>query len=293
MSPDRNTRLKAIKEEMSQAGVQDPAKDISIISAYVSEKAGSREDAAWEDTLIPLLERRIKREPWERIVGRADFFEKSYQLTPNVFKPAFETETVVEHALIAAEALNRPLRILDLGTGTGCMLITLLSKLPHATGVGVDITDDAVALATQNAQAHSVSDRARIIKSDWTSALDETFDIIVSNPPRIPSPLISSLVKEVSEYDPWDALDGGPDGLLFYERLAKDFRRIATPEGRAFLQVGSIIAPQAARLFASYGYGDVALKTDYKYAPNCVTFCNRPEQPKGRMKTWLSKWGLR
>lgn len=274
----------AIKKELTQAGVQDPRKDIETIKAYLRETHGDTDDAKWEAAFHALLQRRLQREPCERITGRAHFFEDEFRLTPHVFKPGFETETTVEYAMLAAEAMNRPVHILDLGTGTGCMLITMLKQLPHATGVGVDITDEALSLATENAARHGVADRAQFIKSDWTAGLDDTFDIVISNPPRIPGALIPELVKEVSAYDPWAALDGGPDGLEFYERLAQDFRRIGKPDAQAFIQVGQIIAPQAAHVFVRYGYGGVALKTDYKYAPNCVTFHNQPmpEQPQDK-----------
>ncbi len=281
--------LADIKREMSAAGVHDPAGDIEVLYSYMQKTSGPPDGAAWQERFHDLLKRRIAREPLERIIGYADFLEAAYSLTPSVYRPAAETETTVEHALIAAEAMNRKLRILDLGTGTGCMLIALLRKLPDATGVGVDITADSLSLAQQNAERHDVADRAAFLHSDWTDGVEGLFDIIISNPPRIPSAMISALVKEVSAHDPLVALDGGADGLLFYERLARDFRRIAVPDAQAFIQVGNITAPQVAGLFARHGYGGVRIKTDYKYAPNCVAFTNKPQKRQGIWGRWLSK----
>lgn len=293
MQADLGFILNDIKKEMAAAGVHDPAKDIDALYRYMQETSGPPDGPAWAARFQTLLKRRVAREPLERIIGRADFFEAAYSLTPHVYKPATETETTVEHALIAAEALDRKLRILDLGTGTGCMLITLLRQLPDATGVGVDITDEALSLARLNAERHQVADRADFLHSDWTNDVQGPFDIIISNPPRIPRVMIPALVKEVSAHDPWVALDGGEDGLLFYERLARDFRRIAAPVVQAFIQVGNITAPQVAQLFTSHGYGDVRIKTDYKYAPNCVAFTNKPLRHKGTIGGWLSKWWTR
>lgn len=285
--------LNDLKKEMSAAGVHDPAGDIDALYSYMQETSGPPDGPAWQERFQDLLKRRIAREPLERIIGRACFGEAAYSLTPLVYRPVTETETTVEHAWIAAEAMNRPLRILDLGTGTGCMLIALLRKLPDATGLGVDITAEALSLAQQNAERHNVADRADFLHSDWTESVEGRFDIIISNPPRIPRAMIPALVQEVSAYDPWTALDGGADGLLFYERLARDFRRIAEPDAQAFLQVGNITAPQAAGLFTSHGYGNVCIKTDYKYAPNCVAFTNKPQKRKGPIGRFLSQWRVR
>ena len=260
------------QERLSRAGVQSPAADIKSIADFVTNgRPLSQEDMG---CVLSLVERREKREPIERIFGKSKFFDLEFELTENIFKPCFETECTTEYALIYAENLGRQVKILDLGTGTGCILISLLAKLPEAVGVGVDINPESIELAKRNAQRHGVSDRATFQLSDWTNDIHETFDIIISNPPRIPEKLISALVREVAEYDPKEALNGGDDGLLFYRRLAADFRRIGKRDAFCVIQAGDIIAEQAKNIFVKNGFSDVVIRRDYKYSANCITFRN-------------------
>jgi release factor glutamine methyltransferase len=290
--PQNVGELARAQERLRLAGVQSPAVDIKRITDFVTNGAPpSPKDI---NSILSLIQRRENREPIERILSQAEFFGLEFELTENVFKPGFETETTAEYALICAEELGRPVRILDLGTGTGCILIALLKKLPEATGLGVDINPGSLQLAKRNAQKHNVSDRAEFHFSDWTDDVHETFDIIISNPPRIPEKFIPALVREVAEYDPKEALNGGKDGLLFYRRLAGEFRRIAKKDAVCVIQAGEIIMAQAKNIFVQNGFSDVLIRRDYKYSPNCITFRNSERQPtvtKSALDKFLNFWG--
>lgn len=264
--------LNETKERMRRAGVQNPDKDIDALTYFVT--GGAPVDADNIGTILSLAERRVRREPIERIIREAEFFNFQFGLIDGVFKPGFETETTVEYGLILAEEFRRPIRILDLGTGTGCILLSLLKMLPHSTGVGVDINSKCLNLAKQNALKFGLQDRADFKYSDWMTNIQDKFDVVISNPPRIPKRLISRLVREVAEYDPADALDGGDDGLEFYHRTALDFRKIATADAVCILQVGELLAEQAMNIFKKHQYADVTLRRDYKLSLNSITFRN-------------------
>ncbi|MDY0028982.1 MAG: peptide chain release factor N(5)-glutamine methyltransferase [Pseudobdellovibrionaceae bacterium] len=269
-------QLLQAQKRLKIAGVADPFEDIKKITEYVTKAQltiGEHNQA-----VLALIERRINREPLERIFGASEFFGYEFELSEAVYRPCQETETTVEHALLIAEKFDKPLNILDLGTGSGCMLISLLKKLPNAKGTGVDISLEALDLAKRNAERNGVSNRVSFIQTDWTSNLNETFDIIISNPPRIPRNLVPKLVREVSEYDPSEALNGGDDGLLFYRRLAEDFRKIAKNDTVCIVQVGQMLLDQICYIFKDESFSGMRIGRDYKYSPNCVIFMNSKEK---------------
>jgi release factor glutamine methyltransferase len=191
-------------------------------------------------TLAEASQRRANREPLSRIVSRREFYGREFQITPDTLDPRPETETLVEAVIALLDRgptpINNP-RILDLGTGSGCLLITLLAELAHASGIGVDLLPGALEVAMSNAMRLGVSDRARFICGDWCEALSGTFDIVVSNPPYIGRYAIGDLDPEVSRFDPHAALDGGVDGLDFYRRLGSDSGRLL-PDGWLVVEVG-------------------------------------------------------
>jgi release factor glutamine methyltransferase len=185
--------------------------------------------------------RRLAGEPVARIVGHKEFWGLSLNLSPATLVPRPDTETVVEMALeiLRAEArANQPLRIADLGTGTGAILLALLSELPRATGVGTDISPDALQTAGGNAARLKLSDRASFIACDYADGLSGAFDLIVSNPPYIRSADIDGLAVEVRGYDPRTALDGGADGLDAYRALIPQAARCLAPGAALVVEAG-------------------------------------------------------
>jgi release factor glutamine methyltransferase len=203
--------------------------------------------------ITALAARRFAREPVARIVGEREFWGLSIKLDVGIFIPRPETETVVEAAVAALAEENRAgrLRILDLGTGSGALLLALLSELPEAVGTGTDIDPAALECARQNAKAHQL--RASFVACHYTAALRGPFDVIVSNPPYIARREIATLAAEVREFDPVLALDGGSDGLDAYRAIAADVRRLLASGGFIAVELGCGQAPSVAAIFASAG----------------------------------------
>lgn len=218
--------------------------------------AADRKLTAEESARIAALgERRLAGEPVARIRGSKEFWGLELTVTDAVLVPRPETETVVEAALAAAEARTAtgPLRIADLGTGSGALLIALLYELPNATGVGTDLSRAALAVARNNAERHGLTPRARFIVSDYGAALTGGFDLVVSNPPYIARSDIAGLARDVRDHDPHLALDGGADGLDAYRALAADARRLLRPGGTMISELGQGQADAVAHIMRAQG----------------------------------------
>ncbi len=220
--------------------------------------------------------RRLAHEPVSRIVGERWFYGRPYRISPATLDPRPATETIIEAAkAVFAERHIEPRRILDIGTGTGCLLLTLLAEFPSARGIGSDLSHDALAVATANAAALGLADRAEFrCGPDFTPA-EGVFDLVVSNPPYIPSATIPTLDPDVRDYDPLLALDGGPDGLEMYRRLAAAYRPYV-PNGWLILEVGHDQAGDVANLFRSDGQDlDIRTFKDLSGTPRCVAVSPR------------------
>jgi release factor glutamine methyltransferase len=201
-----------------------------------------------------LVARRAAHEPLALIVGQREFWSLDLAVSPATLIPRPDSETLIEAALATFAGRDLPRRLLDLGTGTGCLLLAALSEFPAAFGVGVDRSFAAVALAARNAAMLGLAGRAAFLCADWTLALDARFDLVLSNPPYIPTAQIDGLMPEVARYEPRSALDGGADGFSAYRRLVPDLARLLAPGGVAVLEVGAGQAPTVARLARSAGF---------------------------------------
>lgn len=188
--------------------------------------------------LSPLLTRRVAREPLALILGSREFWSLNFAVSPDTLIPRPESETLIEAALAAFQ--SRPARsVLDLGTGTGCLLLAALSEFRSAFGVGVDRSPAAAALAKRNATALGLADRAWLVCGDWAEAVASRFDLVLCNPPYIPTSVIGGLMPEVARYEPRAALDGGPDGLTAYRHLLPALSRFLQAHGVAVLELGA------------------------------------------------------
>lgn len=187
-----------------------------------------------------ILQRRLRREPLSRILGVRGFWKEIFFLSPFTLDPRPETEGLVEHALSFFSHKPSPGKILDLGTGTGCLLLSLLAEFPTAWGLGIDIQEGAIATAQKNTTHLNLSERALFLVGNWMDMISEEFffDLIVSNPPYIPTPDLSCLPDEVKNYDPRLALDGGRHGLACYRHLISQTAHHLSPGGCLMLEIG-------------------------------------------------------
>lgn len=218
--------------------------------------------AAERTALDGLIARRCAREPVSRIVGRREFWSMDFVLSPATLDPRPDSETVVEAALASIGDRRAPLLLADLGTGTGCLLLALLSELPAARGVGVDRSALAADTARANATRLGLAERAGFVVGDWSAALAGGFDLVVSNPPYLATAEMADLAPEVGRFDPALALDGGGDGLAAYRAIAADLDRLLAPGGRVVLEVGQGQAPAVSALLDGAGLSGIAVRPD-------------------------------
>jgi release factor glutamine methyltransferase len=209
----------------------------------------------------PLLARRLAREPLAFITGCVGFWTLSIATSPATLVPRADSETVVEAALAAFPGRKMG-RILDLGTGTGCLLLAVLSECPGAFGVGVDHVEQATHLAARNAAANALAGRAAFLCGDWATSLSGAFDLILSNPPYIPTRDIAELMPEVACYEPSTALDGGADGLDAYRLVIAAVSSMLTPDGAAVLELGLGQAEAVAAIATIAGLRVEAVRCD-------------------------------
>lgn len=227
-------------------GLDTPALDARLLIGHILGLAHDRLVAVPEQALpaqdwiaiSAALARRLDHEPVSRILGYREFWGRRFQLSEATLDPRPETELLVETALdiLAGSSIEHP-RLIEVGTGTGCVLLTLLAELPQATGTATDISAEALAVARRNAELIGVADRATFVEADGLEDIVGTFDMILSNPPYIRTAEIPTLAPEVRRYDPAAALDGGPDGLALYRRIVCEAQRVA-PGGWIVLEVG-------------------------------------------------------
>lgn len=212
--------------------------------------------------LARLTARRLCGEPLTRILGQRAFHGLDLQVRPGVLDPREDTETLVLLALDLCPDRAAPLRIVDLGTGSGALLCALLSALPNATGVGVDLSAVACEAARANARATGVAARSLVVRGRWTAALAGPFDLIVSNPPYIERAALPGLPVEVRDYDPALALDGGPDGLDAYRAIVAEASRVAAAGANLVLELGAGQREPVERLVCRAGYTLAGVRHD-------------------------------
>jgi release factor glutamine methyltransferase len=271
--------------ELARAGVDGVAGDVrrlisavlGISAAQVLAEPERPLTPAELEALIAHVARRAKREPVSRILGWREFYGRAFAISPATLDPRPETETLVEAALALAreEGWERQegVRILDVGTGSGCLLVTLLCELASACGTGTDITAAALQIARANAERLEVADRALWLLADALETVSGPVHMLVSNPPYVRSADIAHLETEVCGFDPLSALDGGADGLVLYRRLAARISRVV-PDGWAVLEVGYDQADAVAGILSdaigSAALADMRIYRDVAGKRRCV-----------------------
>ena len=200
--------------------------------------------------------------PLSKIYGEREFWGLPFDVTEDTLDPRPDTETLIEAVLKKVDD-DRPVSILDMGAGTGCILISLLHELPKATGVGVDISESALKTAEQNAKKNDVDSRCVFTRSEWGENVNQSFDIVVSNPPYICSDVIPELQDSVKNYDPILALDGGKDGLQAYKIIFSQLSGLLKPQGKAFFEIGYDQSETVARLSRESRFSVVESYADF------------------------------
>jgi release factor glutamine methyltransferase len=246
---------------LAAAGVDEPRRRARRLLAVGMRLSAAEVFAHPETVLAPaegeriaaMLRRMIAREPLSRIIGRREFWGLDFLLSVDTLDPRPESESVVEAVLARLPDRTRAYRFLDLGTGTGCLLLALLSEFPRAIGVGIDVALGAASTARRNARLLGLGARAHFAVGDWAKAITGGFDAVVANPPYIATGAIPELPREVRDYDPKRALDGGADGLGAYRAIAAELPTRLRPGGLFAAEIGLGQAEAAAAIVAQSG----------------------------------------
>lgn len=252
------------QDELAAAGVDTPGRDAQLLMAWALQVAPGRLPVMEEEPLgvEPLdlfagyVDRRSRREPVVHIIGKRAFWKHEFLVSHHVLDPRPDTETLVELALCSSFS-----NLLDLGTGTGCIPISLLADRPAVRGVATDISDAALDIARRNAQKIGVAGRLQLLKSDWFEAVGGTYDLIVSNPPYISEEVYKTLSPEV-HHEPKIALTPGGDGLAAYRVIAREAPAHLTPGGRLLVEIGFDQGRAVAELFRDAGLEEVTVQPD-------------------------------
>lgn len=264
-APTAAQAMAAAASRLRAAGVDDPARDARVLLAHAARVDAARVTLIAPEELAPdiaeryeqLVALRAIRVPVSHLVGERAFYGRRFRISGDVLDPRPETETLIEAALAEPFA-----RVLDLGTGSGCILVTLLAENAAATGTGTDLSEAACLQAGANAVLHHVAERADIRLSDWFDGVEGTFDLIVSNPPYIAADEMDALSDEVRRHEPRLALTDEGDGLDAYRRIADGVRSHLAPGGRLIVEIGPTQAAAVMALLAQAGLTGITVLRD-------------------------------
>lgn len=272
--------LDAVALTLGQAGVPEPRREARILLGHA---LGVGRDILFghpertltgrqHHALAGLVARRSGREPTAYLLGTREFWSLDFLVTRDTLIPRPDSETVIEAALAEVADAALPLRVLDFGTGSGCLLLALLSELPNATGLGVDIGEAALAVARANAVRLGLASRARFLRGDWGCALAGAFDLIVANPPYVGRAEYEDLAPEIVCYEPRGALDGGREAISKFTELLPDIARLLAPSGVAAVELGAGQGPAVAAIASKFGLAEAGRRRDLAGIDRCAIF---------------------
>ncbi len=275
--------LRAVLDEsraaLDAAGIEGALREARLLLSYagrhrIEDQLAGRVEALPDcviATYRQMTRRRVHGEPLSRIRGSREFWSLEFDLSSATLDPRADSECLIE-AVLEETAYRKMVSpsILDLGTGSGCLLVALLSELPGATGLGVDISSEALETARRNADKLGVGDRAQFVEGDWGVAVGRSFDIVVSNPPYVATDEIATLAPEVSLFDPVAALDGGSDGLDCYRQIAAELPNLVAPDGFAAFEIGYRQRTAVEDILARAAMTPVAVRRDLSGIERCI-----------------------
>lgn len=257
--------MAAAASRLRAAGVPDPARDARLLLAHAASVDAARVTLIAPEEIAPEIAERFEhlvalravRVPVSQLVGARAFYGRDFRISREVLDPRPETETLIELAL------SQPFeRVLDLGTGSGCILVTLLAERPDARGVGVDLSEGACLQASANAVQHGVEARAQVVQSDWFDRVEGRFDLIVANPPYLAAAEMADVAPELRDHEPAMALTDGLDGLSVYRIIAEQAQGFLTVQGRVMVEIGWQQGADVLAIFERAGWGEVFLSHD-------------------------------
>lgn len=280
--------LHEVQTQLADAGIDNPRLDARVLLGAVIE-GGEAAVFGYPEREVEggalrrvreMAKHRAAREPMSQVLGEKEFWSLMFEVTGDTLTPRPDTETMIEAVLAWAGKRAAPsLRILDMGTGSGCIVLSLLHALPNATGLGVDCSGEALAVAKRNADRLSLGDRVQFQTGNWADGIETRFDAVVANPPYIPSGDIAMLDPEVARFEPLVALDGGLDGLDPYRVIAQSIRGVLAPGGAVFLEMGIGQENDVAEMLRTAGLEDIAIHADLSGLDRCVVGHNPIREP--------------
>jgi release factor glutamine methyltransferase len=271
---------KSAADHLRKVGIKTPLLDARLLLQEVLKityeelltQANRVLDEKEIENYEELIARRLKREPVSKILGYKEFWGMEFKTTEDTLDPRPESETIIESVLKNFKDRKSELKILDLGTGTGCLPLSLLKEYPSATAVGVDVSLEALKVATENAENLGFAKRIDFIKSDWLENVEGRFDVIISNPPYIKTEALDFLAAEVRLYDPRIALDGGRDGLNIYRKIIPRLVEHMSIRGKCFFEIGKWQENLVNDLLKDEGYEVLNVVKDLAGIPRTIIF---------------------
>ncbi len=263
-------------EILKNAEIESPRREARLLLAHAIDQsfewivAHPEADCRVADIYDDFIDRRRAHEPFSHIVGTREFWSLPFRVSADVLDPRADSETLVSAALACFPAREGPLRVLDLGTGSGCLLLSFLHERPRAMGIGVDRATGALVVARENARDLGLAKRAQFLCADWAQGLSGCFDLILANPPYIPAADIAGLSPEVSRYEPRGALDGGADGLDCYRAIAAQLPTVAGAGTQVILEFGIGQGPAVSHIFEASGFSQIEVTPDLAGLPRCL-----------------------
>ena len=271
--------VRSIAHHLEQAGIDEAVSEARLIIGHAldltrSEVIGRKDEKLSENQMIrclSLTKRRSACEPMAYLIGEKEFWSLPFTVSQETLIPRPDSETLISAVLDHSRKAGTPKRLLDIGTGSGCLLAALLSEWPRATGIGIDSNNGAVTVARQNLDTLGLAGRCDIVEATWpTYCPGEKFDLIIANPPYIPTVDIPSLNRDVRDYEPLSALDGGPDGLAIHREIADNAGAVLETDGLIAVEFGFGQSGEIKLLYGAAGFNPTQIHTDLSGTDRCL-----------------------